>query len=617
MKKSGILIKTLLFVVIWGNTLCQPKQFESGKAAYNNGEFKKSIPYFIECTKIDPQNNHYYFGWLGEAYYYNRQFNEAIESLNKAINLNPDPPYKCFCWRFIAWSYEMLGQFDLAILSIMKTIDIEPDSTKNFVTLSILYRKNKQFDQAIIASKMALKLKPDNSKAYYELGIDYYLNMQNDEAINSLKKSIGIYPKNANAHNLMGYIFTEKNDYNNALLAYKKAMEVAPTNPSIYIAIARVYYIIADNDEALLAINKSLELLSYEGIGIYHDFKDNYPVVTALNNLGPAKKADLKVGDKIIVINGENTYGWNDKQLISIISGSVGTKIIMTIERSEIKIEKAIIQEKIIPIDAASSLAYRSLIYRQKGNYKEALINAEMALSLDSSNYLSQLSLGAAYLDKGQYFESIKLLSKIKDNTSSRLLEAIAYTKVGKINEAIKIYLSIPDEDLSSKNVLLMNDYMGLIQIFKPMVKKHRDKAVFFESKGKHKEALSELTEAKKIANDTVAQKILEQMFQIIRKNPILSVVPEEIQKYDVRARLLIKEGNIEQASLEYSKAIKNAPYISKLYLNAALINAQLKKYPEAISYMKIYINADPDVPNSKAAIEMIIKWQIMLADQI
>jgi hypothetical protein len=59
--------------------------------------------------------------------------------------------------------------------------------------------------------------------------------------------------------------------------------------------------------------------------------------------------------------------------------------------------------------------------------------------------------------------------------------------------------------------------------------------------------------------------------------------------------------------------AIQNAPYIAKLYYNTALVDGELKKYPEAIRQMKIYIQADPDSPSSRTAKDMIIKWEFMM----
>ena len=181
------------------------------------------------------------------------------------------------------------------------------------------------------------------------------------------------------------------------------------------------------------------------------------------------------------------------------------------------------------------------------------------------------------------------------------------------MKEAVNIYFSIPEEGLSPKNIPLMKDRMVLLQTFKPIVKEHRDQAKSLESKGQYKEALSELSEALKMADDTEAQAIQESISSMMRRNPSLAEMPEDARKYALRGEMLAKEGNFEQAATEFKKAIQIAPYAARLYYNSALVNAELKKYPEAIRHMKIYLKAAPDAPNASAAKDEIIKWEVMM----
>jgi tetratricopeptide (TPR) repeat protein len=612
MKKLRILFITVILVILCNSALSQGKQFEKGHAAYLKGEYSNAIPFFIECTKLAPQDGDYY-RWLGYAYDNNGQYQEAVESFKKGLNL-PHSKNTDKVWFNLAYAYENLGEYDLAISSQKKMIELEPDSSKNFVRLSRYYRENKQYDEAITAAKRAIELNPDNGNGYISLGAAYGKKKQYDEAIKALRKSIEINPGSANAYDWMGSFLMEDHAYSEAVSAYLKVIEAAPNEPNFHRILSRAYYFMGSYDDALVAMNKEIELLTIPGgIGISYNAKDVYPVVIEVIDPGPAKKADLQIGDKIIAINGKSTKGWNIEKVNLGLKGTAGSQVILTIGRTGNKIEKTVTREKIVQKAAASSIGLRSLIYRQKGKLNEAFNDAEMASSLDTSENNVKIAVGAAYLDRGQYDESIKMLAQIKDDPAARLLEAIANTKSGKINEAINIYSLIPKEDLSEKNIPLMNDQMVLMKIFQPLVKQHKDKAAIFESKKQYKETLSELSEALKISDNTEAQAILEKMFSIIRENPILAEVPEDARRYAIRGEMLVKEGNFEQASKEFKMAIQNAPYIAKLYYNTALVDGELKKYPEAIRQMKIYIQADPDSPSSRTAKDMIIKWEFMM----
>ncbi|HLD22600.1 MAG TPA: tetratricopeptide repeat protein, partial [Sulfuricurvum sp.] len=239
---------------------------------------------------------------------------------------------------------------------------------------------------------------------------------------------------------------------------------------------------------------------------------------------------------------------------------------------------------------------------------------------LDSANDWAKTSLGASYLDRGQYDESIKMLSQIKESLTARILEATAYAKKGEMKLAVNFYFSIidtfPEEEMSVKNIPLMYNRMILLQTFKPFVMEHRDKARTFESNRQYREALSELSEALKIADDTEAQEIQGSIFNIIRRNPLLaefSEMPEDARRYALRSEMLLKDGNLEQAAAELKKAIRIAPYAARLYYSSALINAELKKYPEAISQMKIYLKAVPEALDARAVKDEIMKWEFRI----
>jgi len=89
--------------------------------------------------------------------------------------------------------------------------------------------------------------------------------------------------------------------------------------------------------------------------------------------------------------------------------------------------------------------------------------------------------------------------------------------------------------------------------------------------------------------------------------------ISKDARKRALRGEILLKEGDLEDAISEVKKAIRLAPFSAKLYFNTALIYGQLKNYPEAIRYIKIYLQAAPDAPNARAAEDQIIKWELLM----
>ena len=140
-----------------------------------------------------------------------------------------------------------------------------------------------------------------------------------------------------------------------------------------------------------------------------------------------------------------------------------------------------------------------------------------------------------------------------------------------------------------------------------------KESASALKTQSRHKEALKELSEAMKVADDTELQDIQETLFSMIRMNPSLSELPEEARKHVLRAQEWKKEGNFGQAATEFKKAIQIAPYVAGLYYDSALMNAELKKYPEAIRYMNIYLKAAPDAPDARDTKDEIYKWEFKM----
>jgi len=184
--------------------------------------------------------------------------------------------------------------------------------------------------------------------------------------------------------------------------------------------------------------------------------------------------------------------------------------VVFLIERKDTKnpLEIAVIRENIIQKEASPVFGIRSLILRYIGKKQESLKDATQAYSLNSSDQWAQFSIGTSYLDQGRYDEAVKLLSQVKGSTSARILEATAYAKKSDFKKAIDMYSAIPEEKLSPKNVPLWDDRTVLLKTLNPLFPK-MESAGRLKTQGKYKEALKELGEAMKVADDKTSKEIM------------------------------------------------------------------------------------------------------------
>ncbi|MDA8338381.1 MAG: tetratricopeptide repeat protein, partial [Nitrospiraceae bacterium] len=591
---------------------------------------------------------------LCEAYYRNGQLADAYEACKKALNYLPlTEPESCWdtAWKLglkenvinsikghnlhaASWSVSLqqwivgpdgfntqlsyysneLGRYDDAIVAAKREIELRPNNYIAFVYLGVAYEGKKQYDEAIAAAKRSIEIKPSGF-AYGTLATIYTAQKQYNDAIAAYKKAIELDPKNISNYFELSNCYVAKEDYVSAIAITERAQELAPDNADIPFAIGSFYMRMGKFDEAISSLNKAISLRTMTGVGIQIAIEGNYPVVKSVME-GPAKKAGMEVGDKIIKINGQSTKGWAINKVSQAVKGAEGTQVVLAIERKNLDnlIEKTVTRETIIEKSAAPIFGLRSLAYRTRGNTEDAEKDAEKAYSLDPNNDGAKGALGAIYLDKGKYDDTIKILSNTsKDNYFARILEATAYAKTSGYKKAVQIYSSIPEDYLISTNALRQRYKGAILEALTPYADAKKDSAKSLAAKGQYKEALKEYAEALKIADDNDAKKIRNNIAGLIKKNPYLAELPEEGRRYAIRAEASTKEGKFEDAVKEYKEAIKVAPYFPALYKAIALNYAELKEYRQAINNLKIYLDLSPDAPDTRAVKDNIYKWEFLM----
>ena len=629
MKSTGLIIG-LIFLVFAvagcvGTINLNDDPYYRGRAAQRKGDYQNAIKDFNIAIKTNHTMGLLVYNELGDAYFKNGNYRDALNAYKQYLNLtytdrkdkdmvkfyNENPQWRGAAAGKIRRSYQVLKNLGDAVPFMEQLIAKDQSNSYYFRELGYIYMMIGQYDKAITATKRAIELNPQDPYSYDNLGYVYGKKKQYDKAFKAFRKSIEINPQNHAACSNYGQFLAEKRDYAEATEQYKKAVSLRPDNRAYLSGLTDVYYKQGKYDEALDVVNISLS--TFTGIGVEIEIENKYPVIKGTSESGPAKKAGLLIGDRIIKIDGEETKDFTIAKVVLSLRGEEGTPIVLTIEREKKPLEKTVTRERRITAAASTGTGYRSIILRQMGKQEEALKDAKQAYSLNSSDTLAQLALGAAYLDQGRYDETVKLLLQVKESTSARVLEATAYAKKSDVKKAINIYSAIPEEKLSPKDVPLWSDRGELLKALKPFIASKMESADRLKTQGRYKEALNELGDALKIADDTTSEEICGSIYRIMSMDPRLSELPEDARKYALRGDVMTEQGKFEDAVKEYLQAVQAAPYIAKLYFNTAMIYGELKRHPQAISHMNTYLNLAPESPNARAAKDQIYKWEFMM----
>ncbi|MCX5815131.1 MAG: tetratricopeptide repeat protein, partial [Proteobacteria bacterium] len=421
--------------------------FMLGKVLLDKKQYSEAITHLKRAVDIAPKAKCISYGWtpawyfwLGKAYYETRQFKDAIVAFEKAATLSADKleqqipslpnvspevrkyvlsmvPRKSSCYFWLGSTYYRNAQYQESVNALKQAIDLDPTAINFYIDLASSYRELKQYDNAMAAVKRSIEIKPSDY-AYGILATIYTAQKQYDEAIGAYKKSIEINPKNADQYIRLAQIYDDKENYSEAVSTYNKALEIAPNNPVnpvLHFNLATAYWAMGRYDEVISITDRGLKVWTSTGTGLEQaiSIENGYPVVKTIFKdaraqvfeYGPAKKADIQFGDKIIKIDGQSTKGEDIAKIIQRMFGHAGRQVTLTIERNGFKepLTKVITQETYILKGGASFLALRSLAYREKGNLEYAFKDAEKAYSLDPNDRWAKSAMSIAYIDKGQY----------------------------------------------------------------------------------------------------------------------------------------------------------------------------------------------------------------------
>lgn len=457
----------------------------------------------------------------------------------------------------------------------------------------IEYKTHGPFPDARIAGQVSqgiMMIQGRAGKAYYQCG-------QYDKALKRLTLIVEHNPADADSRIGLAFCDCALKRYDEARDEAEAAVKLAPDNFEAHLALADAFLGLGKADQAIGPLNKAVELnpknpWTYNRLGNACYKLDRYTEAIA-NFQKTVELAPGETGPLQSLMNACSRIGRLDEAIAA--AGKL-------LEKKE-------------PKDSIEVLSLRSLLYREKGMIDEAAKDAEKAASIDAGQIWSLLSMGASALDRGDYDKAIRLLSSIKeqDFTLAFILESAALAKKGDMKEAEKIFASIGGDPASSVNYLTSKNALAAMDLLKPVVQGHLDKAGSLEGGAGYRDALGEYAAAFKLAVPSTAGGIRARVAGLLKSHADLMELTEEARKYSLRAEVLLEEKKPSEALDEYETALGLAPFSPRLHYAIAILSADLEKPAKAIGHMKDYLDLYPGAPNAREAMDMIYKWEFKI----
>ncbi len=407
-----------------------------------------------------PQYNREYFFWMGRRLMMEKEYSEAIRTLNVLLRAD-EKAFEGYFWRGIA-KYQ-LGDLLGADADFTLALELNPVYTIAYTYRAITRSRLGNYDDALRDFQEAIDLRPDLPNPYYSRGVTRLLNQQFREAIEDFDQFIIQEDKVADAYLNRGVAYLYLKDTLRAYENFDRAVKTNREYPESYNRRGALYMQQERYAEAEADFNKAIECDSLHLLSYF-----NRALVYSNTNRPLLSLQDL---DKVIELDSTSSLSYYNRAIIRTQIGDYNRALedydrvahyspdnvlvyynrgtlygyLGEVDRALEDFTRAI---ELYP-DFANAYLNRSAMYYEKGNLKAAKRDHDAAQRRIAA-YKARLSDStySIYADTTQHFD--RLLS-FDTNLSGSRFERIAATASErnlKLIPLFKFMLTNPDSTL-------------------------------------------------------------------------------------------------------------------------------------------------------------------------
>lgn len=191
----------------------------------------------------------------GQIYMKSKQIPEAIQALEKALELEQDNPS---VWFTLAKAYNRNKDFEQAIRFCQDGIVIFPEEAGLYDQICIASRMKGDLEQAIENGKKAVELAPEKVEYLNNLGTAYMATDELDKARRALEKAVALDDDFAEGRYNLGVVHLRANRYGEAEEEFRKTLAIDESDVKTWVQLNKTLLYQNKSDEALETSEKIL-----------------------------------------------------------------------------------------------------------------------------------------------------------------------------------------------------------------------------------------------------------------------------------------------------------------------------------------------------------------------
>ncbi len=191
---------------------------------YRQGDNEKAIQELEEVLKYDPEAT---TPWvrLIRLYLMSEKYEQALISVDKVIQKGKNLPSLYLIRGELC---HRLGRIDEAIESFQKAIELNPEDVLAYSALLELQEDTNDLVAAIDIYKRMIEKRPNSALLHYQLGLTYARIKNNPLAIESLEKALKLDPRMIRAYYILALLYIDENRIPDAIKSLEQYLQKKP-----------------------------------------------------------------------------------------------------------------------------------------------------------------------------------------------------------------------------------------------------------------------------------------------------------------------------------------------------------------------------------------------------
>ncbi len=212
-----------------------------------------------QALKIKPEKTDEIWGFLGQLYYNNQQFDRALQAFETAL-LSASKANEFNLWNNLGIVYKRVQSYDKAESAFNKALSLQEDDSGCWMNLANFYFERKRFEEAETAYHRAISLEDNNATTFFNYGKFLLARNRLPAARKTLEKALSLHPSFLPTHFLLATAYRRLGLFDKAKKVFYDLSRSDPANPQVWYHYGVLLYELSLFENARLALTEAVKL---------------------------------------------------------------------------------------------------------------------------------------------------------------------------------------------------------------------------------------------------------------------------------------------------------------------------------------------------------------------